>query len=424
LDFSLCLAHYDHGIRSAEDSAREKAFVLCLGERLGLSVETGGAGEGRLAEAARREKKSLEAAAREFRYSFLREAAERAGCAFIALGHTRSDRIETQLYRFFQGSFPGRLSGIAPRRGECIRPLLSLDKGVLLAFLAERGEGFCVDSSNGDSSFLRNHIRASLVPAVKEVFPGYETALDALAEKARLYEDFAQVSLAAVNPWIQAGEGWECSFAAFLALHPLLRLLSVYALYNGDFPRGGEARLPYAFLAPLVHLRKEKAEGTVLRGFGIHLFLRGGRLFWRRVLVLKQKKGYFYTVAGNMDFPIHGQLLVHTEEVSGDCMNEEDVFPVGDDGVLFLRSRRLGDTLVTAGGAKTLNKLFSGWKAAENIRDMIPVLQKNDSILAVLGRPFGWRTLRLSEEAGRHRGKFLRIRVSQIGVESGQQKQF
>jgi tRNA(Ile)-lysidine synthase len=416
LGFSLVLAHCDHGMRSREDSQREAAFVRALGERLEVPVLTGEAGQGKLKAAARREKKSPEAAARDFRYAFLREAGNSRSCDYIALGHTRTDRIETQIYRFFQGSSPGSLAGIPGRRGRFIRPFLNVDKTEILAFLAERGEGFCVDSSNRDTAFLRNHLRAGLLPAVRDVFPGYERALDALAEKALLYEDFVETSLAGANPWIETAEGWECSFKAFLGLHPLLRIKSIYPLYNRSVPRGGEKRIPYAFLAPLLRLAGTKADGIVVRGRGGALIRRGERLLWRTDIVLKRKKGYFYLIDGNMNFCIQERLCIRTEEVSSMLRDEKDVFFYGEGECLFIRSRRAGDTIQTGNGKKTLNKLFSDGKIGEELRDMIPVVQKNENILAVLTHPFGIETIRLPEKPGRDGGKYLRIRICEIGV--------
>ena len=97
MGISLVLAYYDHGIRAKKDSQSEEEFVISLGERLKVPVVTDRAGEHRLEDIAVREKKSLEAVARDFRYAFLRETAGNHFCKYIALGHTRTDRIETQV---------------------------------------------------------------------------------------------------------------------------------------------------------------------------------------------------------------------------------------------------------------------------------------------------------------------------------------
>ncbi|MDR1933707.1 MAG: tRNA lysidine(34) synthetase TilS [Spirochaetales bacterium] len=421
LDFSLALAHYDHGLRSREEARAEEAFVRSLGEALGLPVETAQAGPGKLRETAAREKLSLEAAARNFRYGFLHETAKRLSCDFIALGHTRTDRIETQVFRFFQGSSAEALAGIRGRRGRLIRPLITVDRSDVLAFLEERGQGFCTDASNEDTAFLRNHVRRKLIPAAEDVFPGFAKALDAAAEKSRLYGDFVKKALREKNPWVKSGTGWECSFEAFAGLHPLLRINSVYEIVNrGGFGRT-EKRIPYAFLKPLAELSPGRPEGVILRGRGLALVHRGDRLLARRDIVLNQKKGYFYLIDGNMDFCVQGRLHVEAQEVPpGE--NGEDVFSRNKGDCLFLRSRRPGDVICIGQGKKTLNKLFSDWKVEESLRDLVPLVQKNENILAVFAKPFGGKTLRLNGEPGPETGKFFRIRICESGEESGQTK--
>jgi tRNA(Ile)-lysidine synthase len=426
LDFRLALAHYDHGLRSARETEEEAAFVRSLGESLGVSVESGEAGAGVLRKTAGQEKKSLEALAREFRYAFLYGAAKRLSCGIIALGHTRGDRIETQIFRFFQGSSPKALGGISAKRGGVIRPLIGLERGDIIAFLERRGQGFCTDASNQDTVFLRNHLRRTLIPAVEKVFPGYAKALDALAEKSRLYEDFLKSALEGKNPWKPSNAGWECSFEEFLSLHPLLRIESVYGLFAAGLAPRGEKRIPYSFLRPLTTLKGgKKAGGIILRGRGLVFRLRKGSMIVEKDIVLNQKKGYFYHINGNLDFCIEERLCVKAEEVtlSAGAEGKDDVFSLGEGEGLFLRSRRPGDIIVAPGGRKTLNKLFSSWKLEEDIRDMVPLVQKDGKILAVLAAPLGGKTLRLPDKkGGNNKERFFRIRIHKMGEECEQTK--
>jgi tRNA(Ile)-lysidine synthase len=295
----------------------------------------------------------------------------------------------------------------------------------VLAFLAERGQDYCTDASNADTTFLRNQVREKLIPAAEDVFPGFAKALDALAEKSRLYGDFVKKTLRGVSPWVKADFGWECSFEAFAGLDPLLKINSIYESLNQGSLGQNENRIPYAFLRPLARLEKDRADGVILRGRGFELVRRGDRLLARRDIVLKRKRGYFYLIDGNMDFCVQGRLRVEAEEVLSKGENGEDVFPWSKGDCLFLRSRRPGDAIRTGQGRKRLNKLFSDWKVEESIRDCVPLVQKNENILAVFAEPFGGKTLRLGGEAGPEAGKFfrIRIRVCKSGEESGQTKQ-
>ena len=91
LDLRLHVATLDHGLRGA-DGAADAAFVAALAARWGLPVEVGRADVPALSA---QSGLGVEAAARRARYTFLAEAARRAGAALIATGHSADDQAET-----------------------------------------------------------------------------------------------------------------------------------------------------------------------------------------------------------------------------------------------------------------------------------------------------------------------------------------
>lgn len=142
-------AHYHHGIRGGE-AERDLAFCRALCQRLGIPFLFE---RGDVPAAAREKGISVESAARELRYGFLRRAAARTGAEAVALGHHREDQAETVLMHLIRGSGLRGLGGMAPQSGLYVRPLLEAGKEDILAYLAERGESFCTDSTNaGDEA--------------------------------------------------------------------------------------------------------------------------------------------------------------------------------------------------------------------------------------------------------------------------------
>ena len=134
LNFSLSAAHYDHGLRG-EDSTQDARFVeqfvsLCCGEQ---RLPDGRVlppvklyqGKGDVGKEATRTGAGIEETARILRYAFLRRAAQQAGANLIATAHTADDNAETILFHLSRGSGLRGLTGIAPRRDDLIRPLLT-----------------------------------------------------------------------------------------------------------------------------------------------------------------------------------------------------------------------------------------------------------------------------------------------------------
>ena len=421
LHFELFIAHYDHGIRSPEESAADLSFAQTLAGNLGVPLMHEGPGPGTLRRLAAEAGRSLEDLAREHRHRFLRRAASRLGCDLIALGHTASDRRETQIMRFFQGSSPDALRGIPARRGPLIRPLSGVDKAAVLDYLDGIGLGYRRDQTNEDPAFLRNHLRMTLIPAAMEVFPGYHKALDKLSLKARLYGDLAARTLEKEDPWVKQGEGWTCGFGDFLRLHPLVRILSMYRLYEPGKSRKGNPRLPFAFLAPLEKLGRDARDGVILRGYGMRLELVGGLLWWKEDIVLARKKGYLYLTDGKGGFEAPGGLVIRVDEVPEAARFEDRVFRCGGDGRLLVRSRRPGDELITGSGKKTLKKLFSRLGIPENLRDLVPIVQREGDIQGLLTEPWGIPTIRAPENVMEKRGngRYFRFTAFMKGEERG-----
>jgi tRNA(Ile)-lysidine synthase len=176
------LVHVNHGLRGAESDGDE-SFCRALADRLGVPFDVTRVD---VAAIARRERRSIEAAARDVRYACLADAAARLGATSIATGHTLDDQAETVLLRVLRGAGIRGLAGIRPKRGQVIRPLLDCRRAELRRFLSARGEAFREDRSNDDRTIPRNRIRHELLPVVAGLAPG---GIDALARLADLAAD-------------------------------------------------------------------------------------------------------------------------------------------------------------------------------------------------------------------------------------------
>ena len=89
----------------------------------------------------------------------------------IALAHTADDQAETLLMRLFRGSGATGLSGIPPVRKNIIRPLIEVERKEIEAFIDKNRIDFVIDSSNLKKDYVRNKIRLSLIPHLKEFNP-------------------------------------------------------------------------------------------------------------------------------------------------------------------------------------------------------------------------------------------------------------
>jgi tRNA(Ile)-lysidine synthase len=219
--YRLAAAHLNHGMRGAE-SDRDEAFVRDLCATLGAEL---------IVEHARDLNSSsggnLEERAREARYEFLARAAKRIGASRIATAHHADDQAETVMLRLLRGTGVSGLaaipeSSISTRDGTAIiRPMLSVWREEILAWLEARGAHFVIDSSNASYGFLRNRLRRELLPAVERGFaPGLRRRLAALAGEVRELDDFvAQAARAELDRCVRNG---VLELECFTRLHPAL----------------------------------------------------------------------------------------------------------------------------------------------------------------------------------------------------------
>ena len=80
--------HLNYGLRPDADEGEEAARALCAQLRIDLHIERPELGEG-----------NLQARAREARYGAAERLRGKLGAEWIATGHTRTDVLETMLYR-------------------------------------------------------------------------------------------------------------------------------------------------------------------------------------------------------------------------------------------------------------------------------------------------------------------------------------
>jgi len=182
--------HVNYGLR--DESAADEAHCRALCEQLGVELD---------AQRSPRPENAgnLQAWARDVRLGAGAVAAAARG-ADLATGHTATDQVETVLYRL--AASPGRraLLGMAARDGRLVRPLLRATREETAAYCTARGLSWREDASNEDPVYARNRVRASLVPALRELHPAAEANVartaELLREEAAVLEEVVETALA------------------------------------------------------------------------------------------------------------------------------------------------------------------------------------------------------------------------------------
>jgi tRNA(Ile)-lysidine synthase len=181
--------YIDHGLRPGETDM-ETAFCQNMCEKLSIPFVTRSVD---VKTHARGQKMNVQEAARQLRYKVFDEVSHEIGAGKIALGHTADDQAETLLMRLFRGSGPTGLSGIPPVRKNIIRPLIEIERKEIEKFLDDRKIDFIIDSSNKKKDYLRNKIRLSLIPMLREFNPDIIRTLSKTASIFRDEEKYFEI---------------------------------------------------------------------------------------------------------------------------------------------------------------------------------------------------------------------------------------
>lgn len=354
LGITLEAAHFNHHLRGAE-SDRDEAFVTDFCGHYDIPLHLG---SGRIVPG----KKGLEAAARDARYAFLRRLPGK-----VATAHTADDNAETVLMRLIRGTGLKGLGAIAPVSGNVIRPMLTVTRDDVEAFLEEYALPHVEDSSNGTDDFLRNRIRHGILPLMRTENPRIGENLSAMALLLRQDEACLQAMIL---------EEQVPDVSRLKAMEPALRRRALERFLKAQGVREPE-QIHILQAEQLLYHWSPSAAMQFPGGVTI------GRQYDRlvRLECAPELPETRLSVPG--ETCIGGKRFV--SEYATDLEERPDSVLVCPVGVLTVRSRRSGDTMRLPGGTRSLKKMYIDRKIPASQRAAVPVLADDRGVLAVFG---------------------------------------
>lgn len=356
LGIRLSAAHFNHHLRGEESDADE-VFVREFCDRFEIELYLGGA-------QVKPGQKGLEAAAREARYAFFATLPGK-----IATAHTADDNAETVLLHLVRGTGLKGLGGIAPVRGNIIRPMLTVTRQEVLRFLQEYHIGCRQDSSNDSDQFLRNRLRHQVMPLLKEENPRLAVNLSSMARSLRQDEQLLTDL---------AGEGEFPDVSALRQMHLALRgrVLERFLKENGvREPEREHILLLEQLVFSVNPSAKARFPGnvTVTRCYD-------------RLAVAEEAaapEAVQIRCPGTTELTQWGLRVVCTRAEPGE--NGRHCFSASPEGTVVIRSRLPGDTIRLSCGTKKLKKLFIDQKIPASQRSRVAVLADDMGVLGIPG---------------------------------------
>ncbi len=164
---NFSVAHCNFKLRGNESDTDEE-FVKQWAKKHKISVYTA---VFNTKEYAKQKGISTQMAARELRYNWFYELAEKYQFDYIATAHHLDDDLETFFINLSRGSGIKGLIGIPAVNDKVIRPLLPFSRQEIEAFAIKNKIAWREDSSNKTTHYLRNKLRHTVLPQLKEITP-------------------------------------------------------------------------------------------------------------------------------------------------------------------------------------------------------------------------------------------------------------
>lgn len=277
----LVLCHLNHSLRGRE-SGQDAAFVRRLAKTQGLPCEVRKVD---VTAVARRQRQSVETAAREVRYQFLKEMAVKHQAGRIYLAHHADDQAETILANLCRGAGMNGLAGMKmeaeltalPHRILLVRPLLPWRRTEIDRYISEHQLSYREDSSNQTHGPRRNQLRHRVLPLLCEIYARDVAPIIARCGELAARDDAALWQLAeALIPAHLASDG-SLTLSAELKSAPLAilsRLLRWWLVDHCKVHEIGQAQVEQA-----LSMLQAGGPAKINLANGLHLRRKARRLW-------------------------------------------------------------------------------------------------------------------------------------------------
>lgn len=215
---TLYAVHVNHGIRG-EQADEDERFSVELCRKYGIKSAVYYYDVPMLS---KKWHMTEEEAARRVRYEAFEKEYVKRKADKIATAHHRTDQAETILFRMCRGTGIKGMLGMAPVRGDIIRPLLCVTGREIREYLSDIGQKYRLDSTNDCVDYDRNRIRHNVIPELECI---NDNAVGHIADMAQqlseVYEWFRINVRNIENSLIKQNErSTEIKAAELLIMHP------------------------------------------------------------------------------------------------------------------------------------------------------------------------------------------------------------
>ena len=382
---SVFAAHINHLIRG-EEAERDEEFCRATAKEYGIPIFVHRVD---IPSLAKETGKSIELCARDERYAFFAKVMRENSIPLLATAHNANDNLETMLFNLSRGSGLSGLCGIPPKRecegGLLIRPILLLSKAEILSYCEKNGLSFVTDSTNVDTEYTRNKIRAEIIPVLGEISSAPERK--AAEASALLRRDNEFLSSMADDLIANKSSDGKIAISDILSVHEAVSSRAIMKLFD----RVCDTSLEQVHVNDVLSLCKSAKENSrISLPSGFCTAIKEGHLcFISQDEVITPSPVAFEIEAHrgeNFISQINAEIVIGKSQSEINIYKKSIQFTINSakiNGTFTLRERRAGDKIVMGGMHKSVKKLMCDKKIPAEIRGRIPMICYEDEIIAI-----------------------------------------
>ncbi len=169
MNLNFSLAHCNFNLRGVESDFDEQ-FVRDLASTLDKQIYVTSFDTKAYM---KKHKTSLQIAARELRYNWFSKLMKENNIPTLVTAHHADDSLETFIINLSRGTGIEGLTGIPEKTESISRPLLVFSRAQITSYAKAHNLNWREDKSNAETKYLRNNIRHTIVPNLKELHPTF-----------------------------------------------------------------------------------------------------------------------------------------------------------------------------------------------------------------------------------------------------------
>ena len=383
-DAHIYAAHINHGIRG-EEADRDELFCRERCQSLGVELFVLRAD---VPSIARDLGESIETAARRVRYDFFSSIMKEKDIRILATAHNANDNLETIVFNLARGTALSGLMGI-PQTRECkegviVRPILKMTREDILSYCEKKGLSFVCDSTNTDTEYTRNKIRAEIIPRLCEI------NTEAVKNAARL-SSALRADSECLNDMTDRflNESRQENAIALKKLNDAPQAISTRAIVETYKRISGYQSLERVHVDAVSELSaKAVAHSSVDLPHGIEAVIENGCLEIRKKKTRAQIPHYsvFLCEGKNEISQTNCEIIIGYSQNAKNIYKKSILLSIDSakiNGELFARQRSSGDRVLSGGMHKSVKKLMCDKKIPLDLRERLPIICDGDGIVAI-----------------------------------------